>query len=200
MMHPFAINSDDRRRVPLYIALCAFLVAWVLSHLIELNAIRLPFWVEVPSVFGLYEVGYELFRRRLWADDRWRFFSGSRVPRLSGIWEGTVRSSFDEHAAEHDVKVDIVQNWTDISIQLDSTSSHSYSLGASITTDETGSIVSYEFLNEPKPDAVSTMHAHRGTARLRLSADETRLEGEYYSGRDRGNQGVLFLNRIFTTP
>jgi hypothetical protein len=53
----------------------------------------------------------------------------------------------------------------------------------------------YEYSNTPRPGAASTMHAHRGTVRLGINSSVNKLEGEYYSGRDRANQGILTLTR-----
>ena len=60
-----------------------------------------------------------------------------------------------------------------------------------VTEDEC--IVIYDYLNEPNQDAVDTMHIHRGTGRLLLIDD--RLEGDYYTGRDRRNTGTIRLQR-----
>jgi len=61
-----------------------------------------------------------------------------------------------------------------------------------VTEDEC--ILIYDYLNEPKSDAVETMQMHRGTARLVLAgADE--LEGDYYTGRGRKNAGSIRLRR-----
>jgi hypothetical protein len=40
------------------------------------------------------------------------------------------------------------------------------------------------------------MHAHRGTAVLKLSDDGKELSGEYYSGRDRQNYGTLLIAKV----
>ncbi len=63
-----------------------------------------------------------------------------------------------------------------------------------ITAGSSAMVMSYEYLNEPKPAAKETMHAHRGTARLVLEGES--LEGEYYTGRDRQNYGSLSLRRL----
>ena len=194
-MHLYATNSDERYRIPLVIAAVAFLIAWGTSAVLRRSGIDLPFWVEVPSTAGLYGAGYELFKHRVW---RWRFLSWLRwvrTPKIDGKWTGVVRTSFDDHAKEHAVTVDIKQNWTEISVRLSSAHSGSHSSIGAITIDDAHNLLSYEYINEPLPGAIDTMHTHRGTARLAISADRGRLEGEYYSGRDRQNQGVLILER-----
>ena len=56
-------------------------------------------------------------------------------------------------------------------------------------------ILTYEYHNEPLPGATGTMHAHRGSATLRLAENGNALEGEYFSGRDRANYGAIHLRR-----
>ena len=58
-----------------------------------------------------------------------------------------------------------------------------------------GPMLSYEYRNEPKPHAAATMHPHRGMTRLGL-VSPGRLEGEYYTGRDRQNYGTLSLEKV----
>lgn len=54
-------------------------------------------------------------------------------------------------------------------------------------------VLTYQYRNVPKPGAKDTMHAHVGTGVLKLNANRTELSGEYYSGRDRANQGLISL-------
>jgi hypothetical protein len=58
----------------------------------------------------------------------------------------------------------------------------------------------YEYMNDPHATAVETMHAHRGFAALKRSADGEWLEGDYYTGRDRASQGHLRLRRVSSRP
>lgn len=195
MMHPYATNSTERQTVPLFIAAIAFAVAWAVSAALRRYMIELPFWVEIPSTAGLYGLGYECFKHRLW---KLKFLSSLgwvETPHIAGEWSGIVTTSFDEHATQHDISIVIKQNWTDLSVRLKSRYSGSYSVIGAITIDSAQDLLSYEYINEPLPGAVDTMHTHRGTARLKISADRQRLEGEYYSGRDRKNEGILILKK-----
>jgi hypothetical protein len=54
--------------------------------------------------------------------------------------------------------------------------------------------VSYEYANDPRPDAVCTMHHHVGQTTLTLTSADT-LEGEYYPGRVRQTFGAIKLTR-----
>lgn len=109
------------------------------------------------------------------------------------------RSSFDQHITNQDAKVEIVQTWTRITIVMSTPNSSSRSLIAGILTGQRPEDwLLYEYLNEPKPGAPEGMHAHRGMARLAVKPSGGRivLDGEYYSGRDRANQGTLLMTRV----
>jgi hypothetical protein len=190
-MHTYSTDSEERARILLGIAAIAFGLAWLIAAL--LGGTHIPFWLDVPATGTLYGVLYKLFQRWGWRQRFIRAYHIVSVPDLRGEWRGVVRSSFDKYS-EKTVVVQIAQNWTHMSITLASEASESRSTTGSI---ETGNevIVSYQYQNTPKAHAKDTMHAHRGTATLKLSPDEMTLSGEYYSGRDRANFGAIELKR-----
>lgn len=192
MLHPYATDSDERKRIPLYLAGIAIGSAIALSWLLQ--KIHLPGWLDVPATAGFYGLYYEAFRRWIWRLPVLHRWGWVRVPVLCGSWNGHVVTSFDEATGKHPVKATIVQDWTHMQIRVASTYSKSYSIvGTVLTSDET--VVDYEYKNEPLATATRTMHAHRGSASLILSPDNRVLSGEYYSGRDRQNQGSLYLKK-----
>jgi hypothetical protein len=144
---------------------------------------------------GFYGVFYTLFEKKLWRTGILRQFGLVRVPILEGAWKGTITTSFDEHAATHNVEVQICQTWTRIAVNLRGKDSTSHILAATLLTESPeGVVLSYQYRNEPLPQAVGTMQIHYGTARLTLS-NTGRLEGEYYSGRGRQNFGSIRIER-----
>jgi hypothetical protein len=191
-MHPYSITSGERERVPLFLAGLTFASAWLAASVA--SHIRLPFWIEVPGTFGIYELLYQLFRVWGWRLPILRFLAAVKTPDLNGTWIGVVQSSFDEHSEAHDVIVTIKQNWTHLNVTLKSPHSESLSLVAAVELTMT-STLTYQYENTPRPGAVNTMHAHRGTAVLRLDADGLELNGHYYSGRDRQNFGSINLKK-----
>lgn len=194
MKHPYANNLHERHAILLYVAGLAFAAAIGLGHTFQWVGWTPPSWLDVPSAGGFYGIGYAILRHYGW---RWAWLRSLgliRTPILDGAWSGEVQTSFDAHSKRHSITVEIDQDWTHILIRLKSQYSTSRSLIAALTVDgET--ILSYEYYNEPSADAVATMHAHRGTAVLKLSSDAQRLSGEYYSGRDRREIGLLELRR-----
>jgi len=195
-MHPYTTDSSERRFIPLYIAIVSILFAWGLNRLFNFIQLTAPWWVDAPSVVGLYGLLYTLFDKYLWRFRILRTVVIVKIPNLNGTWNGYVASSFDKHATKHNATIRIYQNWTRIIISLETNYSKSSSLIAAIVTENpSGTILCYEYVNEPKPNAKSTMHTHRGTARLILKSDGKVLEGEYYTGRDRQNFGILRFER-----
>lgn len=194
-MHPYATDSVERKIVPLYLVGASIVAAFVLHKTLESV---IPWWIDVPSVAGFYGLFHLVFETWLW---RMPFLSSVglvRVPNLNGKWIGYVSSSFDEHASKHDATLEIRQRWTGMSICLQTGRSRSRSLLATITTENpTAGSLTYEYINEPKADAVATMNIHRGLARFDLSTleDGWVLEGEYYSGRGRQSFGTVRFER-----
>jgi hypothetical protein len=194
MSHPYATDSRERERVPLLLAGLSIASAFAFEWLMRTLEWSLPFWVDAPSTLASYGLYFQLFRKVLWKWSIWRKLALVTVPPVGGCWKGFVLSSHDEQKNKHEIEIDIVQDWTHMSVTLRSAYSQSHSLiGSIITLGQT--VIGYEYLNEPRTDAVQTMHTHRGTARLALSADGCSLEGEYYSGRDRINYGSIQLKR-----
>jgi hypothetical protein len=193
MMHPYSTNSEERFKVPLFLAVIAIALAFALTKLF--SGIRLPFFVEVPGTATLYAILLAVFRHYVWKIPVLRDLKIIEVPNLDGKWVGYLTSSFDEGAQRIPVTVDISQNWTNIFVKLTVPQSGSRSTVGSIYVSEAETILSYQYKNEPNFDALGTMHAHEGTATLEVVEDGTTLAGNYYSGRDRANHGKLVLRR-----
>lgn len=197
LMHPYATNSDERKLVPLYIAVASILIAWLLHSGLALVNLIIPWWVDAPSVLGFYGLFFKIFDKYIWRFRILRRIGVVRLPDLNGIWKGHVASSFDNYKTKCGVQAKILQNWTSIRINLETENSESHSMTAAIIIENPGtSVLSYEYLNEPKANAKTTMHIHKGTARLLLSSDNKVLTGEYYTGRDRQEFGILSLERL----
>ena len=195
-MHFFSIDTKERKNIIVAIALLSIPLSWLFNKWMQPFGFANVWWISTPSVVGMIGILYKLFDKWLWRSGLLRTLGIIKTPDLNGEWEGYVATSFDEHADHHSVSVKIHQRWTRISIFLKSSRSESHSLTASILTCQPGGVsVSYEYKNEPKSFAESTMHAHRGTAILKLQ-DLSELEGEYYSGRDRTNFGSIKLKRM----
>lgn len=195
-MHPYATDSNEGKLVLFLLAIVSVLSAWSLKSVLWFIECTIPWWLDAPSVVGFYGMFYIIFDKYLWKMDILRRIGLVKVPDLNGTWEGNITSSYNAHAAKYDGTIKIYQNWVRINIDMRTQDSRSHSLIATILTENQNAIIiSYEYQNEPLYNAKTTMHSHRGTARLMLTPDNHTLEGEYYTGRDRQNFGVLSFSR-----
>ncbi len=190
-MHGYSTDSGERRIVPLLLASVAITLAWLSSKILAVMHLTLPWWLDAPSTLGFYGVLYALFDRNLWRNRFLRKLGLVRVPNLTGRWRGYLLSSFDGHVKRRDLMINIFQNWTQIAVFLTTDTSISRSCTAVLQVDDPdGLSLTYQYQNQPLAKAMKTMHMHYGTARLRMSDDDS-LTGDYYAGRDRRTFGRI---------
>jgi hypothetical protein len=197
-MHPYVTDSEERKIIPWFLAVLGVLASWALYAILNSVQVSPPWWIDMPSLIGFYGLFYTVFDKWLWQVPVFHAVGLVKVPNLNGTWEGEISSSYHEHQNKLPATIQIVQTWSKIVINLETESSKSRSQTASVITETPDTIlVTYEYLNEPKPHSTSTMHAHRGTARhtLALVDGDVTFNGEYYSGRDRGNFGTLYFTK-----
>lgn len=194
-MHAYSTDSNERTRIPFYLAALSFGIIYML-HLFSVAAqINPPWWVGFPSWGVVYLGLFKIFDRRLW---RWPFLHRIgivKIPLLAGEWKGYGTSSYDGHKIRRPTTITITQSWTQICVSLKGEESGSDSLLAGILTKEPRVNLSYVYMNRPISGAPETMQIHYGTAELSLSRDGKILEGDYYSGRGRGTTGTLHVER-----
>ena len=197
-MHAYATDSGERRLIPGVLVVLSVIVAYGFGAIVTALSIEIPWWLDAPSVLGFYGLFYFAFNEYVW---RWPLLRRVRLinlPDLNGTWTGILTSSFDKHTEQHSVTVEVSQTWRQMAVRLETRGSVSCSESAALRTQQTcRHTLSYEYFNEPKAPSASTMHAHRGTARLTMDEAGNRnvLEGEYYTGRDRQMYGTLRLER-----
>jgi len=186
--------------VPFGIAAAAIGATFLVSQALARHQITFPWWASPPiDTMAFYGFFYGVFDRFIW---KWPLVHRIRItsiPDLSGTWYGEVCPAETNGVSgglgvKRDITVRIKQTWTRLRIRGETALSKSHSLSGNIITADECS-VSYEYLNEPTALAPSTMHAHRGTARLSIVGRGMTLDGEYYSGRDRQSIGTIRLTR-----
>jgi hypothetical protein len=194
-MHSYSTDSNERRIVPLLLALTAIALAWGSSKFLAAAHLSVPWWVDAPSSLAFYGVLYALFDKYLWRNSIVIKLGLVRIPNLTGSWRGYLVTSFDGHVKRHDLMVHIFQSWTQITVYLTTATSMSRSCTAVIQVDDPeGAALVYQYQNQPLADAMRTMHMHYGTAMLRVS-NGTCLTGDYYAGRDRRTFGRICCKR-----
>ena len=191
-MHSYEIEGSGR--VVVAIAGVSVLLVWLLH--VGLGAIDLEpqWWASVPSFAGCYTSLHWLFDRYVWSLGWLRTLRLIQVPDLNGKWAGVVESSYSQAGPAHSVSVTVIQRWSKMALTFETEHSRSTSTTAHLRTiDLPNPQLSYQYVNEPKPNAPGTMEMHKGTATLELVG--TGLEGDYYTGRGRGEVGTVKLRR-----
>ncbi len=197
-MHTYATDSNERRQIVLALAFLSVACAYLLDAVLKALGIAAPWYVDVPSVFGFFAPFYWAFDTFIWKWPLLHRLGVVKVPNLNGEWRGELHTSHEGMTAPHEVDVTIIQTWTRIGVELRTPHSSSCSRTGGVLVDSAGGpVLTYEYTNEPNPRAGTTMQAHRWVARLvyREQGGSALLEGDYYSGRGRANQGTLTLKR-----
>ena len=191
-MHSY--ETEGRGKVVVAIIAVSVLLVWLLHVGLAATNFEPRWWLSVPSFAGCYSVLYWLFDRYLWRLGLLRRLGLIRLPNLNGKWVGAVESSYNQDGRAHSVSVVVMQRWSKVLVRLETENSRSHSVMASLrTVDLPNPELSYQFVNEPKSNAPGTMGMHRGTATLELIGSG--LEGDYYSGRGRGEVGTIKLRK-----
>jgi hypothetical protein len=199
-IHAYSSDQEERVRVIIIIGILSVLLAWSLHLLLGYIPLSIPWWIDMPSVLGFFALIRAVFDRYLWRNKVIRKIFRIDVPDLNGRWEGQLFSSYTNHSSPVNVGMTIYQTWTNIQISLETANSISRSRAAAfvINQPEIKSLI-YEYLSEPRPNAIDTMHTHHGTGELHIKVDDTLLDGEYYNGRDRQTYGTFNLQRVTRT-
>lgn len=173
---------------------CAWLLSLFLKN-IKLGSLLL--WIDLPSVLGFFGILWTWFDQIGWRKMPLRKLFRIDVPNLSGNWL-TLAEPNQELGKRAEGKATIKQTWSEVKIIIDWKDSKSTSFAATLLKADDQFELNYQFMNIPKPLATRTMNVHKGTAQLALSADHSKLVGEYYSGKGRNNDGQLTLVRATT--
>jgi hypothetical protein len=194
-MHTYSTDAKDRKTIPLYLAAVSVVAALILSSVIKVSQLQVPWWLDAPSVMGFYGIFYSIFNNFLWKKKLGNL-SFSSIPNLEGTWVGTIHSSYNDKDYDG-IILHIRQTWSAINIRLEANSSTSSSTMAAVNTvGSSESTLKYEYVNEPSIRSLESMSMHRGSANLRLSPSCISLEGDYFTGRGRQTFGEMKFTLI----
>ncbi len=204
-MHPYSIDSSERFWIPLAILIvsvfCALGAKLYLDSLNLHNTLGEFFYIVSLfvdlSVIIFYEVFYLIFDKWLWKLP----LIPVKVPNLNGEWKGTLDSNYNEtndnSLTRVTPKMEITQTWQDIEIRLKTDQSTSETVTAAFFTKNPNAVkLSYQYLSDPNPHTIESMHKHEGTGWVTLSKDRKSFEGSYYNGRDSENHGSIKFEKI----
>ena len=200
-MHSYSTDNSLRPKIIGFIGIAGFLAIGGLSFLFQkLTAFAgLSFTFSAPSVGLMFTAFYLFFTKLLWKTSIAQKSGLVKVPDLNSKWEGEINSNYSEDGKDKSTEADleITQNWRKIEIELRTDSSKSRSKGATLLIGHAKPILNYQYENEPDADTAESMNIHRGTAELEYRTEEGKelLEGNYYTGPNRKNQGKLRFER-----
>ena len=190
-MHPYSTH-ESRVYVYATLAVAAVVVSWGLS-VVTAGLSWWPQWlISAPSLAGTYAGLYQLFDKHAW---RWSLFAKLgfvKIRDISGTYEGKLVSTYKDPAdkpIERELRLEIAQTWTRISIEMTVTSEASTSLSTSalgsLTHDGAATCLLYMYRNKVNPAvADADMGDHDGAADLRIYEDG-RVAGRYFNSRPR---------------
>lgn len=197
-MHPYQIDEQIRVRVFLVAAFLSIVAARAFNLALQNIPFSIPWWLEAPSVLGFFWFFIWLFDNHLWKMRPVQNVRWFHIPNLNGTWVTEIKSSQLGFEKSIQARVIIRQTATRISTSMESDLSISHSVHAALLrTDKLSKFeLTYNYMNQPKADSLSTMNIHQGTAWLYVSNDGNTLDGEYYTGRGRQSFGRMTLKRI----
>lgn len=196
-MHPYQIEDEVKTRVFIVAIVFSIVAARLLSLLLINLPFAIPWWVETPSVLGFFGFFILAFNKVLWKTKIFQKIEWFYIPNLNGEWKTEIRSSHKGFEEPLFSKISIQQTASHISITMDTEESISYSVSAILLKSKKLNQfeLTYNYVNQPKADSISTMNIHMGTVWVQVSNDCKHLDGEYYSGRGRQNFGRIIMNR-----
>lgn len=196
-MHPYSTDATRPVRAMLLLAVVAILLAYLLDRSMAALHVKPPWWLDMPAVLGFYGLCWRLYDERLWRlGPVTRTLSG--VPNLTGNWTGTILSS---RPGQEPVPASLVVHQTSarLLIELETETSKSRSTMAALNSEPGASNgLRYAFANMPRTLSKKTMLPHGGMVQLTLSADGSRLSGDYETDRFRNTSGRLEFHRTAT--
>ena len=196
MTHQYSIDTQERPRITVWLAIISVALTFALQRSLGLANIQY-WWLPAPSAMTIFWGVHYLFDSYLWKCALFQRVGLVRTRHIAGIWAGRISSSHQNFQQMIDARLRIVQTWTTIEFSLETAQSTSRSHSAHVALAHPEDVrICYQYVNEPKVGSAETMNIHRGTAILELSPDGTRLTGDYYTGRGRGTEGTMEFARM----
>ena len=200
-MHEYAINSDERIKIPFFIALISIVTVGFIRSVIENSNVPTNLYYYLPSAFALYGVLIILFDRFIWKLDLLCKIGIVKVPNLNGIWKGCLISSRHNYENEIPIIVNIHQTWTKLSITLKTDQTESESLMAAFKVKNPSLLdFRWEYVSNSRPQYYHKEYSHTGVTSLKINTNGSiianNLSGRYYTDIGRRSYGEITLTKI----
>src|SRR2546421_10240320 len=117
-MHGYSTDSNERRVVPLLLALMAIALAWMSSKFLAVMHLSIAWRLDAPSSMAFYGALYALFDKYLWRNSFVYNMRLVRIPNLTRRGRGDLITSFDGHTKRHDFMIHLCHSWTQSTVLL----------------------------------------------------------------------------------
>lgn len=195
MMRPYNTNTNEHRAIMLVLGGLSIGLAWVVQLTVRYIPMEIPWWLEIPSIAPIFGFIYFMFDKWVWKLPLLHAVGVVKAPNLQGRWKGYLRSSHDNQSKKHSVDMTIQQTWTRMLVTLETKTSRSHSVAASVNIEDgKPAEIWFNYRNEPKGEAPTALNIHYGTAILNSITTST-IGGQYFTGRGRANFGIIHLER-----
>lgn len=196
-MHVCSNDLEKSSRIYLFSLVCSvitfFFVLLPFYNMLKLVNIIIPIWIETPSIIGLYSLFLGLFDKYLWKYDFIKYIGLPKISNLNGNWKATINSSFNNTSKKADVSISQTFSKFCMILKTDESVSETVIAHLKLNTPNYQTIA-YSYICKPNGISASTMNTHEGTACLEI-IDNTKLKGDYYTGRGRETHGEITMER-----
>lgn len=201
-MHVYAIDrknkGDVRREVTYIIAILSLVVVIFLDNILP-PSISMMWsswendvkWKEIVKVVGLtgiipnvfstaviYKIIYWLYDECIWKCSlikKWH-----NVPDLNGVWRGKLKSSYNNEII--DMKMEIIQTWTNITFLSTFKNSNSKSSNATIFIESEREVEIFFVYHNQSSDPTYGTQSYDGCNKLSYDGD-SKIEAVYFNNR-----------------
>lgn len=203
--HEYSIIGHNRARIGRRLGTVAAIIA---SSLAALGVVifRIAEQLGLPDQLGpaiaipisaslVFPIVHVIFDNWLWKHSVLVKILG--VPDLNGVWdcEGQTIGGGNSLGEKWTGVVSVVQTWEKISVYLDTASSSSYSVAASLIHQPgRGFVLMYSYRNEPGISDTD-LKGHIGYCELQIGSDIREATGDYFNNRGRTTYGKMKLKR-----
>src|SRR5260370_8666536 len=111
-MHGYSTDSNERRIVPLVLALLAIALAWMSSKFLGAVHLAIPWSIDAPSSMAFYGGLYPLFDKYLLRKDLARKLGLVQTPTLTAPCPGSLLPSFYCPAERHDIFIHFSRSYS----------------------------------------------------------------------------------------
>ena len=189
-MHEYSCEGGNRDKVYLITlvicAVAAFIIMYLVDYLLGGINILLDLLIFVISFSPLsfWVVFTKRFSRVL--------LKLSGIPECSGIYNGILKTNFDDFDKEYPMQITIDHQFRKMEIKFKTEMSESLSKTASMKLDGNRVEIVYTYENEGSME--KGLNRHIGTCILIMDGNE--IKGKYYTHPDRRNFGEINAKKV----